>query len=1268
MELPKSWTRWARTGGERAGRHVLDPALDREIADLVGELAADDVEARTRAGWFYWDRYEAAPQDAGGADLEAAAAVLRPLFHENPRRLPGPVRRFFEQVPAAASDTPGTTHDNAMALLTIAERTHSRLLLDRCVRMLEEAAERTSPDDADLPMLLSNLGKALYGRYGEQDLLGDLLRSVQLARQALDLTPVDAPQLSARWSVLGVALAESYRRSGDNAVLKEAVGAGRTAVDLSRGHPQRVTILMNATSALIASYEATGRPGELDRAVQVAEEAVELDSAAGREDPRRLTNLALALRHRFELSDEPADIDRAVELARRAADFGQSPDRLGNLGSILSSRYARGGRRQDLADAVEAGRAAVALSDHGHPGSSLRLAQLSLSLRQLAELDACTGLLDEAVRHAEQAVAVVPDGHQEQPLRQVALGTALQARHARLGGLADLERAVVLLRDAYARMPDTAVHRATCATNLSGALLRRFEATGHPLDLDDAVALGRAAVDATPAGSPERSGRLSNLGIALTELFDQAGRREDLTAAATAIRAAVAGIGDDHPERAIYLANLAGALSGVARRSRRRADVEEALAVARSAVAVAGSADSTAMANLGAVLLTRYTFTAGPTDLDDAVVAARHAVRAEPESSPSHTLFLANLAGLLLHRWTAAPTPSRAADLEEALDAARRSLADSDEGLPDRTRRLIHVGIALHRSGRRPGAPPDDNRLGEALDVLQQAAMTPTATPRIRIRAAAEWADAAVTAQRMDVAHEALSLAVGLLGRLTTRRLDRADQEHELADLYGLAADAAACALQAAGPEAALVLLEQGRGVLLQQLLDTRVDLTDLQAREPELAARFEQLCAALDAGPDVPGTVAPTLGPDRLPARPTGRQALAAELEELIERIRTVPEFARFLLPPDISRLSAAASGGPVVVVNVSRYGSDALILTGTGVEQVALPAVDVDTVYEHTVEFVRALEDIRDPGRARARGECEAVLHDTLAWLWNTVAEPVLDHLAIGPAASPPRLWWCPTGVLSLLPLHAAGRHRDAGAAAARTVPALVVSSYTTTVRALLHTRQRRRRTDRPRTSRTAPRGLAVVMPRTPGERDLPGAVEEAALFSRALGGRVTTLVGQQAVRSEVLGAVPQHAWAHFACHAYSDLDDPARSRLLVHDHRGTPLTVADLYRMRLVDAELAFLSACSTARVAPGLADEAAHLLSGFQLAGYDHVIGTLWPVPDRSSLRVADRLYQALGEGGFEADGCAAALHEAVARLARGWPDHPSMWAAYVHTGP
>jgi hypothetical protein len=54
---------------------------------------------------------------------------------------------------------------------------------------------------------------------------------------------------------------------------------------------------------------------------------------------------------------------------------------------------------------------------------------------------------------------------------------------------------------------------------------------------------------------------------------------------------------------------------------------------------------------------------------------------------------------------------------------------------------------------------------------------------------------------------------------------------------------------------------------------------------------------------------------------------------------------------------------------------------------------------------------------------------------------------------------------------------------------------------------------------------------------------------------------------------------------------------------------------------DAELAFLSACSTARPSGRLADEAIHLASAFQLAGYRHVIGTLWPIGDWPAVEYA-----------------------------------------------
>ena len=90
-----------------------------------------------------------------------------------------------------------------------------------------------------------------------------------------------------------------------------------------------------------------------------------------------------------------------------------------------------------------------------------------------------------------------------------------------------------------------------------------------------------------------------------------------------------------------------------------------------------------------------------------------------------------------------------------------------------------------------------------------------------------------------------------------------------------------------------------------------------------------------------------------------------------------------------------------------------------------------------------------------------------------------------------------------------------------------------------------------------------------------------------------------------------------------------DPSRSRLLLHDHVRDPLTVAALASLDLDQARLAYLSACTTARMSgTRLLDEAIHLASAFQLAGFPRVIGTLWEIDDNTAIAIADTFYAGL----------------------------------------
>jgi CHAT domain-containing protein len=260
----------------------------------------------------------------------------------------------------------------------------------------------------------------------------------------------------------------------------------------------------------------------------------------------------------------------------------------------------------------------------------------------------------------------------------------------------------------------------------------------------------------------------------------------------------------------------------------------------------------------------------------------------------------------------------------------------------------------------------------------------------------------------------------------------------------------------------------------------------------------------------------------------------------------------------------------------------------------------------------------------------------------------------------------------LLAFLPLHAAGRHDTRLSKAPCTVLDRVVSSYTPTIRALLHSR--RARSSAVARTREPHDVVVVAMSHTPGASDLPGAAAEASMLRDLAPGRVMVLDEQQATWQTVTNALPRYPWAHFACHGQSEPGEPSQSFLLLHDHRQRPLTVLDVTHLSLQNAELAFLSACSTARPGGGLPDEALHLAAAFQLAGYRHVIATLWPIDDRDAVRIAKHVYRAVitTERNNAARlattiPAAQALHAATRRIRAIQHDQPSTWAAHIHNG-
>jgi hypothetical protein len=400
-------------------------------------------------------------------------------------------------------------------------------------------------------------------------------------------------------------------------------------------------------------------------------------------------------------------------------------------------------------------------------------------------------------------------------------------------------------------------------------------------------------------------------------------------------------------------------------------------------------------------------------------------------------------------------------------------------------------------------------------------------------------------------------------------------------------------------------------------------------------------------------------------------RMALAKEWDDLGERIRRLEGFADFLRPPPLDTLLGAADRGPVVIVNVSRWRCDALVVTSDGVDPVELPGLTANEVSQRTDAYLRLLRDDMPVDadltfataieqRAKALRDRETILRITMEWLWDVLADPVLTYLGFTTPPSSdapwPRIWWCPTGLLTLLPLHGAGYH---AAANGQTVLDRVVSSYTPTLRAL-------RGAMKPSTDLGAGphRLLFVGVPDTPDHLSLTDDVAtERAFLQRCFRDRLTVVEGSAATRSAVRTAISNHQFVHLSCHGYQDLNNPSAAGLLLSD--GT-LTITQFSADRY-GGEFAFLSACRTATGGLKLPDETIALAAALSYTGYRHVLATLWSVDPAVAIEVTEAVYPKLIKAHvFDPADSALALHDAIRTLREAGRPLDD-WLPFTHTG-
>jgi tetratricopeptide (TPR) repeat protein len=1112
------------------------------------------------------------------------------------------------------------------------ERTGSLLDLNRAIKVVDAAvgATRNHSDQIDR---LNNLGNLLGSRFDRIGSMDDLNCAIKLADIALDASPQDLSHKQAIvLSNLGFWLGKRFERTGSIDDLDRAIKVVDTAVDATQDHPDQAFHLHNLGDLLGTRSERTGSKDDLEHAIKVVEMAVD---ASSQDDPNwvvTLKSLGIWLGKRFKKTGSMRDLNRAIKLADMAVNATPQyhldrPFILNNHGNLLGYRFERTGSIEDLNHAIKVAEMAVDATPQDNPGRAITLSTLETWLSHRFERIGVLDDLDKAIKVAQMAVDAIPQDHPDQARQLSNLGACLGIRFMRTGSMEDLNQAIKITDMLVDAAPQEHVNQRTWLTNLGIWLGIRFARTGSMDDLNPAIKATEMAIDATTQDHTSRARLLNNLAYLLSMRSERTGSMDDLNRAIKVADMVIDATPQDHVSRAGWLGTL------------------------------------------GNLLGTRFEKTGLIDDLNRGISMVSKAADAIPKDHPHWAVLLNSLGGLLSIQFDRTGSLD---DLNHAIKVADKAVDITPQDHPDLSFLLNNLGNLLSSRFEKTGLMEDLNR---CLSSYTGGWNCLHAHPSYRIQAAQNAAKILASQFDWKKSSSLLQAALELLPAVNLRYLQHTDKQHILQEFAGLASMATAAALNSEKkPYRALQLLESGRGMIASLLMEMRGDISDLEQQYPKLANEFASLRDKLDFPTSSPSLIGPTVNTSSWKPQTRQLHEENKEFNELITKIRAQPGFQHFLLPPTPDDLMAAADPDPIIVVNISSFRCDAFLVEHNSIRVLELPNLKQEEVQEQ----IRVLKLSR------------LAITPLLKWLWDNICGPCLDALGFKNSILDnnwPRVWWVPTGMLSQLPIHAAGHHMQGSTEA---VIDRVMSSYTSSIKALIQGRR-----NRVQQLAAAPpeNALLVAMRETPGlstNRILPFVDAEAEMFRNLCLSLQLTPIEPILRKDDVLRHLANSKIFHFAGHGRSDPVEPSQSCLLLEDWQTNPLTVGDLrdYKLQKSPPFLGYLSACSTgANEADRLLDEGIHLVSALQLAGFRHVVGTLWEVSDKHCVDVARVLYETICREGMTDLAVCQGLHQAIRALRDGQIERSSeerdakllkfgtrtadlpnpYWVPYVHFG-
>lgn len=869
--------------------------------------------------------------------------------------------------------------------------------------------------------LLTCCGDLLLKRFQRTSDIHDITNTIFAHELAFKLLPIGDPEYLIYMQDIAISYMLRYRLPGGCASdLVQAISKYEMVVDGMPETHRGMPIWLNNLSILLENrYKWTRQSADLDKAIAVQRRVLGLSPKGHAAIPGRLNNLAILLHYRFEhlgdlndLSDALSTLDEAIRLNPN------KPAWLETKGMILLERFKKSKELPDMEEMIRVCQKALDFTPKGDPGLSQRLHYLGHSYDGRFVVQGDLDDIHKAIKLKYRGIELANENHRN-GARWVdnrnrarwldSLAGSLLRRFPRTENLEDLSQAISAQQEAAEISPDI-THKSTLLNNLASSLVHRYHQTMDMADLNEAILVLHEAIQVIDA-QPNHPGRLllmNNLGIHLALRFQHTRVSTDIDDAIEFHQDVLRLTDEKNLVMHSRMDDLATALIIRYQYSRKSLDLEGAISTGRQAVKLARLNDPTELPvilnNFGHILLCSFEREHPLEDVNEAIHNLQEALSLIPEGHINIRRYTLNLSNGFQHRFKKTKDIT---DINEAITILQKVINLSSEMNTDMCEMLDNLGWSF---GSRYDHSLDRQDLEMAISNHRAASIYPIGTPSERLTASRHWVARANIINPQETL-DGLRMSIELLSQVAGLEQTIEERYINIIETKNLSPAAAAIAIANERYGLALEWLEESRCLVWNQVNRLRAPIDKLRSYNENLADDLVRISRALEvAGSRQTSSIVDATIAEKISMQSQVNSHLkhSREWDQLLKKIRNIPDFQDFLRPPRAPNLlKNLPKTGFVVIINVFKERCDALALvSGADAPQhIALH----DFSYKLAENLRKCLKQYLIINRVLMRDNEELTrgtrpmtdldfkLSEVLRILWLNVVKPIFHSLGI-------------------------------------------------------------------------------------------------------------------------------------------------------------------------------------------------------------------------------------------------------------------------------